>query len=72
MVDDFDRPGTQDKIPHGKRVCVVMAILSSPTAMKDFDAITDFDDVDRVSRASQVRIRTFIVARMDAQLQPQA
>jgi uncharacterized protein (TIGR02598 family) len=68
LVSDLDRPGTTDKMEHGWRVLVVMAPYTNALAMKDFNNLGTVTDLEALPQNTQLRTRSIVVARLDAQL----
>ena len=68
LIDEkFIRPdNVSDVLKHSARVVVLLASITNPVAMKDFDQTTSVEAVSQLRRASPVRIRAFLVARMDS------
>ena len=67
IVDnDFLRPNDSTTLPNTKRIIALFAPVGNPTAMHDFDNTTTALAAAALSRTSQVRLRSFLVARMDS------
>jgi uncharacterized protein (TIGR02598 family) len=68
FVDDHAWPNTDDDdMAHTRRVHVVMAQVSNATAMEKFDALASAASLENLKPNSPVRLRSFVVSRMDAQ-----
>ncbi|MDB6153057.1 MAG: hypothetical protein JWL90_1510 [Chthoniobacteraceae bacterium] len=73
VVDDFSRPnassseGSADILLNTLRVIAVFAPKGSPPAMVDFASITTADSISMLKKNTAVKIRTFLVARMDSE-----
>ena len=69
IVQDLIRPGdtkADSIMEYGKRITVLFAPVVNPVAMKDFDAMTDSEALKNLKNTS-VKIRSFVVARMDSE-----
>jgi uncharacterized protein (TIGR02598 family) len=68
IIDEkFSRPdGVSDVLKHSARVIVLLAAVSNPMAMADFEQTETVEAVGRLKPSSQVRARAFLVARMDS------
>lgn len=72
VVDKLTRPngeGAGVNMPHGWRVLAVFAPLQNPKAMLDFKAITSASSLENLPPTTVIHARSFIVARMDSEVQ---
>jgi uncharacterized protein (TIGR02598 family) len=72
MVEKLYQPGTtgkrtEDEVPDARRVVVVIGDLVRPKSSDDFNAIDESSDLQQKNRPMDVRSRTFIVSRMEAE-----
>ena len=73
VIDDFYRPnssnaqGDVDTLLNTWRVMAVFAPAGNPPAMTEFGAIVTTENVNNLKANSPVKVRTFLVARMDSQ-----
>ena len=68
VIDKLNRPdGSKVALmKHGWRVITVFAPVNDPTAMTDFGTVKDADALNTLPKRTNVRSRTFFVARMDS------
>lgn len=69
LIDDFNRPNDSTPLPQSFRVVALFAPVSNATAMKDFDDTSTVAKAAMMKKSSQVRWRSFLVARMDSEKQ---
>ncbi|MES2569658.1 MAG: Verru_Chthon cassette protein B [Verrucomicrobiota bacterium] len=73
IIDDFSRPGTAvdsgsvDVLNNTWRILAIFAPSGNPQAMKEFTKVTTPADVVNLKKGSPVKVRSFVVARMDSQ-----
>jgi len=70
LVEDLVQPGSNEdqETPHGKRVLAIFAPYQNPKAMSDFGSISNAESLASLPPNTVVRSRSFLVARMDSEL----
>ena len=74
LVEKAYQPGVPSSSPNSKaemkdarRVVVVIGDVFRPQSVKDFDAVTNSQDLAKNGKPRDVRSRTFIVSRMESE-----
>ena len=69
VIDQMNRPDGSDSplMKHGWRVITVFAAIADPRAMEDFGKVESAATLTKLPKQTNVRNRTFFVARMDSE-----
>ena len=73
LIEDFFQPGSnRDKLANAKRIVLVIGDVPRPQSVADFDSVNTSEDLKKKSGSTgkplDVRSRTFIVTRMESEL----